>query len=262
MEDEAMGREESKNAVIVTGRRRQVLSSDTRRALKVVGTGALTGAAAGMAVGGSIGIAALGTAVGAPLIAVGAVVGVGVASIWNLFFGKDQKRAQLIQDELSVVLVENRALQEQLHEARQELLALFSENEKLNDEVEKLLVKIKEDEGIIGSLRQQQQTTVAVTSECWAGMTPSGSVIVFDPSCQMNSGQFVLLFLPEISDYRVFEKNWIRPRLTRLKGDERDRHTSAYEQWLRLPTSPDLQKFAIARLVERSFPRPKKPRKY
>lgn len=153
-----MGREESKNAVIVTGRRRQVLSSDTRRALKVVGTGALTGAAAGMAVGGSIGIAALGTAVGAPLIAVGAVVGVGVASIWNLFFGKDQKRAQLIQDEL--------------------------------------------------------------------------------------------------------EKNWIRPRLTRLTGDERDRHTSAYEQWLRLPTSPDLQKFAIARLVERSFPRPKKPRKY
>ena len=249
-----MGREGSKSSVVVAGRSRRVLASETRRALKVAGTGALAGAAAGVAVGGSIGIAALGTAVGAPLIAVGAAVGIGVASIWNLFFGGDHKRARLIQDELSEALVENRALQQQLHGARQELLFVYSENERLNAEMEKLLMKVEAGEEMTGALTGHQEAPTGVRAACWAGMTPTGSIMVFDPSCQL------MLFLPEISDYRVFDKNWIRPRLTRLTGDERDRHTSAYREWLNLPTSSDIQKIAIARLVERSFPKPKRSR--
>ena len=255
-----MGREGSKSSVVVAGRSRRVLASETRRALKVAGTGALAGAAAGVAVGGSIGIAALGTAVGAPLIAVGAAVGIGVASIWNLFFGGDHKRARLIQDELSQAPVETLALRQPLHGARQELLFVYSENERLNAEMEKLLMKVEAGEEMTGALTGHQEAPTGVRAACWAGMTPTGSIMVFDPSCQLSSGQFVMLFLPEISDYRVFDKNWIRPRLTRLTGDERDRHTSAYREWLNLPTSSDIQKIAIARLVERSFPKPKRSR--
>ena len=44
-----MGREGSKSSVVVAGRSRRVLASETRRALKVAGTGALAGAAAGVA---------------------------------------------------------------------------------------------------------------------------------------------------------------------------------------------------------------------
>jgi hypothetical protein len=73
------------DGALVATARNTALSPETRRALKVTGIGATAGVAMGAAVGGSIGIAALGSAVGVPLIVAGAALGAGIASIWDLF---------------------------------------------------------------------------------------------------------------------------------------------------------------------------------
>ncbi len=154
---------------------------------------------------------------------------------------------------------ENRTLRQQLYGMSQEALDTSSEVERLSAEVASLQVKVKEGEETIKRLLGAAAESVGRPVQYWAGMTQTGAIMIFDPECQMSCGQHVLLFLPSISDYRVFGKGSMRSRLTKLAGDELAHHAAAYEEWLRTPTNRDIQKKAIAQLVKRASTSPKKP---
>lgn len=129
---------------LVAAVRNTALSPETRRALKVTGIGATAGVAMGAAVGGSIGIAALGSAVGVPLIVAGAALGAGIASIWDLFLGgRSRERTRLFQEELAELQADNRVLRAQLRSAHQDIVNASGEVDRLNADVSTLQARLE-----------------------------------------------------------------------------------------------------------------------
>lgn len=236
---------------LIAAERNTALSPEARRALKVTGIGATVGVAMGAAVGGSIGIAALGSAVGVPLIVAGAALGAGIASIWDLFLGgRSRERTRLIQKELAELQADNRVLRAQLRSAHQDIVNASSEIDRLNADVSTLhatLEKVRPTHVSGGATSER----IDPHSKYWVGVTTTGGIMVFDPDCQMSSGQLVMLFLPSIGDYRIFRKESVRHRLSKISDTKSIVYIQAYVEWLSLPANLDLQKNAIHRLVER-----------
>lgn len=120
------------------------LSPYARQALKAAGAGIITGGAAGATIGGSIGIAALGTAVGVPLVAVGAVLGLGVAGLWSLLFGGSaRKRITEAHAEIEALAYRNHALSQLLLDSMAENNDLKAGNKKLRTRVRKAETELK-----------------------------------------------------------------------------------------------------------------------
>lgn len=241
-----MGKPPPGRSVVPVQREVQTTPARARRAAAVVGTGAAAGALVGAVKGGAIGVAAFGGAVGIPLIAAGAAVGIGVAAVWSLFFGGDRNRARVLQDELEQMRAENRSLAAQLHDMYQELLNAMSEKERLQSDLLRATNEIKR-------LRDKTQSGGSSDGDgLWVGETHTGTVMVFDPTCQLSSAKIVLLFLMQSSEYRAFEKQFIRKRLAKVDDAAHRSHTAAYQQWLQSPANQDAQKEGIAKLVKRA----------
>ena len=220
-------------------------SPDVLRSLKAAGFAAGVGGVAGAVAGSSMGIAALGGAVAAtgPLAIVGGLLGAGVVGLWNLFLSGDKRRLQTFQQELESLQIENRALRQQNRSMYQEVLDASSEVARLTADA---------------SARQVSEFTTPSESShpkktsVWVGVLQSGAMVLYDPECQLTYGQHVLLFLPSLPGYRVFEKDFIKERLTKANDQASATYADAYEQWLDQPTNHDIRKEGIARLVKRA----------
>lgn len=237
-------------------------SSEVRRKIKAVGVGGAIGSVAGAAIGSSMGVAALGGAMAAtgPLALIGGLLGAGAVGLWRLFFGGDKKRLQLFQNELEHLQTENRALRQQKSGLIQEVLNATSKIERISSDLAALQKKANEQEGLIKILNDfQSQKEVQHKTNIWVGLTQTGSVVIYDPECQLNYGQHALFFLPNLPGYRVFNRAFMRARLTKVGGEQHVRHMDAYMHWLNQPTNRDIQKEGIARLVKRSGASPAKP---
>ena len=97
-----------------------------------------------------------------------------------------------------------------------------------------------------------QINTASCNKDIWVGMFSTGAIAIYDRCCQLSHGQHVLIFLPNKSDYRVFEKSWLKLRINRAKNDIFNQYSAAYLKWLSIPESLDIQKEGIARLVKRA----------
>lgn len=248
------------DARAVAVRREPLPTTRTKRALKVAGAGVAGGAAAGMLIGGSVGVAAVGTAIGIPLAAIGAAAGLGLAALWNLFFGGGDKKARLFQEELTTVVAENYALRAQLEAARQHVTDAAAKEAQLGRELKQLKATVGRLEEKIAELEGclEGGAGAAPPMSGWVGTTKAGAAILLDRSCQMNRGDHVLLFLPTIGEYRVFHKSWPGAQLTMLSANDAKPHIKAYKAWLDSPENRDAQKKAIARLVGRGATDPRK----
>ncbi len=255
-----MGRNKEYNTVVAL--HTPAHSSEVRRKIKTVGVGGAIGSVAGAAIGSSMGVAAFGGAMAAtgPLALIGGLLGASTVGLWRLFFGGDKKRLQLFQNELENLQTENRALRQQNSGLIQEVLNATSKIEWISSDLASLQKKVKEQNSLIKTLNDlQPQKEVQYKTNIWVGHTQTGSVVIYDPECQLNYGQHALFFLPNLPGYRVFDRTFMRARLTKVSDEQHVRHIDAYMHWLNNPTNRDIQKEGIARLVKRSGASPAKP---
>lgn len=255
-----MGRKKESNILAV--RHTPKHSAEARRELKVVGAGAAIGSAAGAVMGSSMGVAAFGGAMVAtgPLALIGGLLGASAVGLWSLFLGGDKKRIRLFQKELEDLHTENRALRQKNSVLIQEVLDASSNMERISSDFAALEKKVKERDGIIKSLSDtQRQQEVQIKAKIWVGSTQTGAVVLFDPECQLNYGKHALFFLPNLPGFRVFDRSFMRARLTKVSDEQHVRYIDAYMQWLSEPNNRDIQKEGIARLVKRSGTNPSPP---
>lgn len=227
--------------------------NETHRKLVRAGTGAALGGVMGATVGGSMGVAAFGGAIAAtgPLAIIGGLLGAGAVGLWSLFFG-DRKRLQFFQRELEVLYSENRTLRQRVHSLSQDALDASSEIDRLTSE---LLAQRKD---AVDTCHLTSGGSTKSNEGIWVGTTENGAVVVFDPDCQLSDGKYALFFLPSVPCYRVFEKSFMRGRLTKVDDAKLASISDAYAQWLAHPSNRDIQKIGIAQLVKRSGVRPTK----